>query len=111
MIFSRNIIKIFFILLSSKVFSQESRYPVLKEELELINKQLISTKELSKKVRDSQQNLQKLFEEEPILYLNKKNQKFLLKNLSSRQKNIFFQHLQSLKKIKKQLLKKSFILL
>jgi len=111
MIFSRNLIKILFFLFTLKAFSQESKYPVLKEELELINKQLFSVKELSNKIRDSQQNLQKLFEEEPILYLNKKNQKFLLKNLSSRQKNIFFQHLQSLKKIKKQLLKKSFILL
>ncbi len=75
----------FFTLFISKTFGQESKFPVLADELKLIETQLLKAQELSIKLRDPQKNIQKILEEDPLTSFNKKNREFLSKNLSSRQ--------------------------
>jgi hypothetical protein len=75
----------FFTLFIPKTFAQESKFPVLIDELNLIETQLLKSQELLTKLRDPQKNIQKILEEDPLTSFNKENLEFLSKNLSSRQ--------------------------
>lgn len=65
--------------------AQESKYPVLEDEVRLIESLLLKSKNLAEKIKNTNQSVQKILENDPYFSHNKKNLSFLLRNLSSRQ--------------------------